>query len=311
MKVSVVIPTLNGGEILGEVLEAIEAQEYERGEVEVVAIDSGSTDGTRERLEGRGVQLTTIAREEFDHGATRDLGISKASGEVVVLLVQDAVPANHRWLEGLVREFDDPVVAATCCRQLPREDAFPYDALELGRSFVGGTEPRCGRLEPGEELESLTPWERMERCTLDNVCSALRRSVWEELPFGRCAFGEDSRWARRAILTGHAITYTAAAQVVHSHRRSILYEYRRTYLSHYLLYELFGLRTVPDYRTAWRSLLSAGEWIRACLQSDASWSQRLAEALRAPVERYLTALAQYRGARDAALGLPAKRFSKI
>ncbi len=311
MKVSIVIPTLNGGELLGEVLEAIEAQEYERGEVEIVAIDSGSTDGTRERLEARDVQLTTIARDEFDHGATRDLGISKTSGEIVVLLVQDAIPANPRWLEGLVREFDDPAVAATCCRQLPREDAFAYDALELGRSFVGRTEPRCGRLEPGEELESLTAWERMERCTLDNVCSALRRSVWEELPFGRCAFGEDSRWAHRAILSGHAITYTAAAQVVHSHRRSILYEYRRTYLSHYLLYELFGLRTVPDHRTAWRSLFSAGEWVRTCLRREVGWPRRIREALRAPVERYVTALAQYRGARDAALGRKARDFARI
>jgi len=42
-----------------------------------------------------------------------------------------------------------------------------------------------------------------------------------------------------------------------------------------------------------------------------TWTRRIGEAMRAPVARYLTALAQYHGGRDAALGRPVKRFAGI
>ena len=62
-------------------------------------IDSGSTDGTVEYLRQRGVRVIEIPNAEFNHGATRNLGVAEARSEIVALVTQDACPADDRWLQ--------------------------------------------------------------------------------------------------------------------------------------------------------------------------------------------------------------------
>ena len=92
-----------------------------------------------------------VAKGTFDHGATRDLAISQSTGAIVVLIVQDALPGSDGWLAGLVREFDDPKVAATTCRQAAREEHPALTAVRLRESPYGSTERRIARLEDGVE----------------------------------------------------------------------------------------------------------------------------------------------------------------
>jgi rhamnosyltransferase len=311
MNVSVVVPTWNAGAQLDELLAGLKNQLFSKGSVELVAADSGSTDGTREKLVRAGAVVIDVAKGTFDHGATRDLAISKSSGEIAVLVVQDAVPGSTGWLEGLAREFEKAEVAATTCRQVARADAPAVTAMRLRESPYGASERRVGRLAPGTDFESLPPFERLRLCTFDNVCSAVRRSVWEKIHFGPCAFAEDLAWAKRAIVAGHTITYTPDVHVIHSHDRSVGYEYARTYLAHYTLQRLFGVRTIPKRSGTWSSLWSSGPWIRCALSEEKSLASKIAGAIRAPIERTATAIAQYEGARDSALGRPARRFPGI
>lgn len=311
MRVSIVLPVRNAGPGLEAVLAGIGAQRHDFGEVEVLAVDSGSSDGTPERLERFGAGVLRIAPETFDHGGTRDFAIEAARGDVVVLLVQDATPGDERWLANLVREFEDPMIAGVWCRQVARPDAAAVTALRLAESLHGSRERRIARLPPGRSLADLDPFERLSLCSFDNVCSAVRKSVWRSIRFGPCAFAEDMIWGKAAIEAGHAIAYTPQAFVVHSHDRSVAYEYRRTYLAHHALQRLFGVRTVPDLGAAWRSLLTSGPWMRHAWAHDRPFSRRLHHTLRVPVERFVTAIAQLRGARDAAEGKPPRRMRGV
>ena len=121
MKSSLVIPTLNAGPLLEEVLDAVDRQPG-AAELERVAIDSGSTDGTVGCLERHGFRVAVIDKREFNHGATRDVAIERATGEVIVLLTQDATPADAQWLPRLLACYDDSQVGAAYCRQIPRPD---------------------------------------------------------------------------------------------------------------------------------------------------------------------------------------------
>ena len=140
--VSVVIPTFNGGERLLEALKSIADQETDF-EYEIVAIDSGSTDGTLPALRSRTNLVVEVDPKSFDHGLTRNAAIRASRGELVALLVQDAVPQNPRWLTELAEPLRrDSRIAGAFCRQLPRPDASPITKHYLSLWVAARCDPR-------------------------------------------------------------------------------------------------------------------------------------------------------------------------
>ncbi|HEX6724380.1 MAG TPA: glycosyltransferase, partial [Gaiella sp.] len=95
--ISVVIPVKDGGADLARCLAGIAAQGIEE-EVEIVVVDSGSTDGGPERARAAGAVVHEIPAEEFGHGRTRNLGVELARGDTVVFTSQDAVADDSGWL---------------------------------------------------------------------------------------------------------------------------------------------------------------------------------------------------------------------
>lgn len=111
MDASIVIPVKNGGELLDRVLEKVFEQKT-KYEYEVICVDSGSSDNTIEIVKKYPCRLYQIAPQEFGHGKTRNYGASKGTGEFIVFITQDALPANEYWLENLIdaMKVDDEVV---------------------------------------------------------------------------------------------------------------------------------------------------------------------------------------------------------
>ena len=102
--VSVVMPVKNEALKIKACIESILAQTVPVNEI--IVVDSGSADGTLEILElFPQVQVFKIPSSEFNHGLTRNLGVSMATGEFVILTVGDAQPANEFWIEELLKGF--------------------------------------------------------------------------------------------------------------------------------------------------------------------------------------------------------------
>ncbi|HEX5051397.1 MAG TPA: glycosyltransferase [Planctomycetota bacterium] len=274
MRVSLLIPTLDGLPLLDQLLEAVDRQSY-RGAVERLAIDSGSRDGTVASLRRHGFAVEEIDRRTFEHGSTRDRGLARATGDLVVLLTQDAVPANERWLAALVEAFDDPLVAAAYSRQVPREDCNPLVADRLRVWSASRAESAVQQLAPARELAALAPLERLARCAYDNVSGCVRRSVWQRFPFGPCRSGEDVVFGKRVIEAGYRIAYCSDSVVVHSHDRPARDEGRRTYADHRVLAEHLGIHLLPSLRACWKSIR----------RSRVDYRDRLARLDLAPGER--------------------------
>jgi len=256
VQTSLVIPTLNAGPLLEEVLDAVDRQPG-AADLERLAVDSGSTDGTPERLERHGFRVLRIDKREFDHGATRDLGISRTSGEVVVLLTQDATPADERWLPALVACYTDAAVGAAYCRQIPRPDCNPFIARRLAEWTAGRTEKVVQSVASPVAFAALEPMERLRVSAYDNVAGSVRRSAWQQHPFGRRSFGEDVAFGKRLILAGHSIAYEPQSAVVHSHNRTPREEGKRTYCDHQNLKDLFDIHLLPTFR-AFRAAVAHG-----------------------------------------------------
>ena len=91
-KVSLVSPVHNGGSHYGVCLEALTKLEYPTGQLEVIIVDDGSTDGTRERLQEQTLPdhfTCLFPPQNLGRSAARNLGLAGATGEVVILLDGD------------------------------------------------------------------------------------------------------------------------------------------------------------------------------------------------------------------------------
>jgi rhamnosyltransferase len=297
MKVSIVLPTLNGAATLPAVLDGIERQRVDFP-VEIVAVDSGSTDGTAELLRARVDRFIAISNDVFDHGLTRNLGIEIAAGDLVVLLVQDAVPASDSWLASLIAPLTaDERIAGAYARQLPRPDASALTRYYLSRWTASSSAVRTVEVADRSVFDALDPAAQLERCAFDNVCSCIRRSIWLRHPFRQTPIGEDIEWGREVLLAGWRLAFVPDAAVVHSHDRSARYEFLRTYVLHRRLYELFGLRTIPTVRLLMRAIASSVVVNVRCERggSLSSASRAVALAFAWPFGQYLGALSAVRG----------------
>ncbi|MGH2950241.1 MAG: glycosyltransferase family 2 protein [Solirubrobacteraceae bacterium] len=230
--VTVAIPVLDGGPLLGEVLAAVREQRVDRP-VELLVIDSGSADGSRDLARRHGARVVEVPRAEFSHGGTRNRLMELSDGEHVAFLTQDSVPAGPGWLAALLGGFalaDD--VALVCGPYLPRPGDSPMVRRELIEFFArfGGTRVDRGDGDPGPAT------------FFSSANGAVARWAWKRVPFRPIAYAEDQQLARDMLAAGLARAYVPEAAVVHSHDHPPLRALRRYFVDFRALAEVHGHR---------------------------------------------------------------------
>jgi len=217
--ISVIIPVRNGGEDLRRCLEAIRNQKVGDGEVEIVVIDSSSTDGSAQLARTLGARVEVIPVEHFNHGATRNLGADLAQGDVLIFTSQDAVAVDSDWLAGLTAPLEDPRVAGVYGRQLAYPGAVPPERYFL--DFLYGPAPRVQEVGSSGELS-------MEATMFSNVNAAIPRRIFDRFRFvDDIIMSEDQEWARRVLIAGHRLVYEPRAAVRHSHDYGLRSAFKR------------------------------------------------------------------------------------
>jgi rhamnosyltransferase len=291
-EVSILIPTRNGMATLPSLVRGLEQQD-DSGTRELVIVDSGSTDGTREFAERVATRVLDVAPKHFNHGTTRNAGVSASRGRFVVLTVQDALPAHAEWLRNLLAPLrNDPIVAGTFARQVPRGDASAPVRAQLARWVAAQSSPRTVTVTR-DQLDRLPPHARLDHCAFDHVCAAVRRDVWSALPYEPTPIAEDVIWARAALLAGHAIAFVPDAVVEHSHERSAAYEFARTWALHQQLLRLFGLRAVPSLPALARSVATTVRHHHGLARSEGvpvgsrAWRRAMALAVAWPAGQFV------------------------
>ena len=247
LSVSVVIPTLNAAPFLPRLLAAIFSQKP-AAPIEVVLVDSMSTDATRE-IAAAEPRVRVIPIEAFTHGGARNLGARAAKGDVIALLTQDALPADDRWLAELLAPLADPRVVASYSRQVPYPDANPMERFFLAQRFPEG--PPVQREKRG------TAPLQLEDVFFSNVSAAIRRESLLRHPFDeQLIMSEDQQFSRDVLEAGHAVVYQPASVVTHSHNYTLAICFRRYFDSVYSLRLLFprhGLGTTASMGASYLS----------------------------------------------------------
>jgi rhamnosyltransferase len=229
-KVSVVLPTLNGAATLPALLAAL-ARAAARHPLEIVAIDSGSRDGTTDLLRAAGATVLDLGGRPFGHASARNRAAALAHGEVLLYLTQDVEPVGDDWLDPLLAALEVPGVAAAFGRQVPR-GASPEEAFMVAANY--GPEPRT--ITPEALRGSFGPGATW----FSHAFGASKRAVWEVLPIPDIVMSEDQAWARDVLRAGQSISYVPDAAVYHGHRLSFGRAFRRNFDSGSSL-EVLGL----------------------------------------------------------------------
>jgi len=220
LKVSIVIVARNEARNIEKCLGGIFQQEG-NWQIDVVLVDSSSEDGTPDLARKFPILVHSIAREEFHHGRTRNLGASMTRGDYIVFLQGDAWPANETWLAELLAPFSkNPAVACVYGRQLPKDDCDPVNRFRMRWNY------QTEVLEKNKAQEARLA-HRLYFFSTAN-CS-IRRGIWQEFRFPEdIRIFEDTTFANRVIGAGHTIVYNPLACVRHSHNlnaRQIMQRY--------------------------------------------------------------------------------------
>lgn len=286
-RVSICLPTWNGARELARLLPRL-AEQRVRGGLEIVAVDSSSEDGTYELLLRHGARVERIEQRSFRHGATRNRIAALARGEFLVFLSQDALPRDVDTIENLVAAFLDPRTAGAYARVLPATDD---DAL-TSRTALSAPESRA---QPLVFERDDAPGAGTDGMSFNDVASALRASVWRELPFPDVAFGEDTVWAERALARGWRIRFVPASVVLHAHRYSPRKAFDRYRTDAAFRARELGQRVRPSLWSVARGLAHEvrADW-RFVRAERRPWSS----LLRSPFLRGAQVIGQYLGTRD-------------
>jgi len=257
VRCSIVIRAYNEAEHLGRLLEGISRQTVRQ--VEVILVDSGSTDATVEIAGRYGAQVVRILPQEFTFGRSLNLGIAAASNEFVVIASAHVYPVYPDWLERLLEPFTDPDVAVSYGKQRGPQTAKFSEQQIFARWYPAAS-----------NFHQPHPF-----CNNANAC--IRRSLWRDHPYDETLTGlEDLAWAKWALGEGHAIAYAAEAEVTHVHNetpRGVHNRYRREAMafkqihpeSHFNFYDFirnvvssigFDLLHAIRLRRFWRSFAS-------------------------------------------------------
>lgn len=217
---SVVIPVKDGARYLTSLLAAVHRQGGDG--LELLVVDSGSSDGSVELARAGGATVHEIVAEEFGHGRTRNLAMELTSGEIVCFLTQDAVP-EPGWLAAHLAAHElDPKVGAAYGPHLPWPDTSPMIARELGEFFASMSPDGEPVLQRAGDLAFLS-----------NVNASYARCCWEKIRFDEeLAYAEDQAFGRAMLAAGWVKAFHPGAAVRHAHDYGPL-EFARRYFDEY------------------------------------------------------------------------------
>jgi len=228
-KVSIVIPTKNAGADFRLLLDSLRKQKY-IAEIELIVIDSGSTDGTDSLAAEYGARIYRIHPDEFHHGKTRNLGASKTGGEYIVFMTQDAIPENEYLIFHLITAMQfDKKIMAVCPRQIARQDADFYASFNTWYFTNKHLELLCDTVVSVRKMNML-PIQKRKLASITDICCCLHRKTFLKYMF-TMDYAEDLDLGIRLLQGGYKLCYLYNNCVVHSHNRPAAYTFKANYVT--------------------------------------------------------------------------------
>jgi len=236
--ISVVIPVKNAGSDFDLLLSILREQKGIK-DIEIIVVDSGSSDKTMEIANKYGARIIEIAAEEFSHSHARNIGAEHASNNYIFFTVQDALPPSRLFLYELFGVLQNNDIVAVSCAEFPREDADLFYCVLLWNHYRFLEVDRNDRiLSMPERLSHIS---LRKNGQLSDLACLIQKKVFMKYWYRR-DYAEDLDLGVRLIRDGHKLAFMNSIKIIHSHNRPPSYFLKRAYVDNLFLTDIF-----PDY----------------------------------------------------------------
>ncbi len=248
---SIIIRTYNEEKHIGNLLRAIEKQDYR--DYEIIVVDSGSTDGTLDIIKEFPVKIMHIESKDFTFGYSLNIGCKESKGKYLIFASAHVLPLDKKWLSHLIMPFSNAKIAGVFGRQMGHPTSKFSESMDFKRIF-GVT-----------SLNSNIPLDYV-----NNANAAIRKELWEKRPFEEYLFGlEDIDWTKFMTDEGYLIRYESKAPVYHIHNETwsqIFNRFRREAIAAVRI----GLKHPPQVRISFVRVIF--NLLRDCVDSFPNYS---------------------------------------
>jgi len=200
-KVTVIVRTFNSDWVVDQALASLMKQK--NVEIELMIVDSGSTDKTLEIVSQYKHTFIAIEPGTYFPGKVLNQAVSKANTEVVVFINSDVVLLDEYAIEKLIEPLKEADIMASFGRQVVRPEADLWVRHDYERAF-----PADG--EKPDWMHYSLP------------IAAMKKEAWKIQPFYTDAWGsEDTHWGVQIKNKGYKIAYVQEATAMHSHNYTL------------------------------------------------------------------------------------------
>lgn len=201
--VSVIIRTYNEQRYLEELLHSIKKQNLDELQLEIILVDSGSTDKTIEIAQKHNCKIQKIKKTEFTFGYSLNVGCENSVGQYLIFISGHCIPLDENWLKNLISPLISKKVEYTYGRQIGRDSTRFSENVHFEKTF-----PQYNKLPQNSYF-------------CNNANAAITKECWEKYRFDEKLTGlEDMHLAKEMMKNGYKVGYVANACVYHIHNET-------------------------------------------------------------------------------------------
>jgi rhamnosyltransferase len=223
-RVAVIMRSKNEMPCLPEAIASLRRQTFT--DIELFAVDSGSTDGSVDVLQKSldAEHLIQIASKEYVPGKVLNEMTARTTQDFIVFQNADAIFQSDDALEKLLRPLFDGEADAVMCAQVTRPDARFIVTYDYLRAY----DPKNIKGDNADFFSAVT--------------CAFRRDLWDKIKIPNIGYAEDVAWAHECRTQGARFKLATDSVVEHSHNYTLKGLYRKKFRHGVTFAQTYGKR---------------------------------------------------------------------